>query len=76
MPYKTNKNLPKSIRDNLPEEAQTIFRKVFNNSEKQYKDPKKRRGNVSLDEVCMKVAWAAVKREYEKKGDKWVKSRS
>ncbi len=42
MPYKSNKTLPKIVRDNLPKGAQTIFRKAYNNAYKQYKDPKKR----------------------------------
>jgi len=73
LPYRTNKELPKSVRDNLPQGAQTIFRKAFNNADKQYKDSKKRRGKASLEEVCNKVAWSAVKKVYKKKGDKWVK---
>lgn len=73
MPYKINKNLPKRVSDNLPDGAQTIFRKAFNNADKQYKDPKKRRGKSSLEEVCNKVAWSAVKKVYVKKEDKWVK---
>jgi cation transport regulator len=73
MPYKSNNELPKQVKDNLPPRAQTIYRKAFNNSEKQYKDPKKRRGNASLDETSSKVAWSAVKKEYRKKGDNWVK---
>ncbi|MFQ5531162.1 MAG: ChaB family protein [Candidatus Nanoarchaeia archaeon] len=74
MPYKTNKALPKGVRDNLPQGAQTIFRKAFNNAEKQYKNPSKRRGKISLEEVCNKVSWSAVKNVYKKgKSGKWVK---
>ncbi|MBD3259653.1 cation transport regulator ChaB [Candidatus Woesearchaeota archaeon] len=73
MPYKANKHLPKRVKDNLPRGAQTIFRKAYNNAEKQYKDPKKRRGKASLTAVCNKVAWSAVKNEYKKKGGDWVK---
>ncbi|MFC1774958.1 ChaB family protein [Nanoarchaeota archaeon] len=74
MPYKTNKDLPERVRDNLPQGAQTIFRKAFNNAEKQYRDPKKRRGKASLEEVCNKVSWSAVKSKYEKDDSgKWVR---
>ncbi len=73
MPYKTNKALPDRVKENLPQGAQTIYRKAYNNAEKQYKDPEKRRGKASLEEVSNKVAWSAVKKEYKKKGDKWVK---
>ena len=50
--------------DSLPEHAQHI-----------YQNPDKRRGgkSESAEEVAHKVAWAAVKRDYKKKGDKWVK---
>lgn len=61
--------------DQLPEHAQHIFTKAHANAVKQYQDPKKRRGgkNESKEEVAHKVAWAAVKNEYEKEGDEWVK---
>lgn len=76
MPYKNNADLPESVRDNLPEHAQTIFREAFNNAHEQYKDPKKRENpDESSETVAMKVAWAAVKHEYVKneKTGKWEK---
>ena len=59
----------------LPEHAQNIFRKAHASALKEYEDPKKRRGGVkgNVEEVAHKVAWAAVKKDYEKKGDKWIK---
>ena len=71
MPYSSNSRLPKRIKDNLPQGAQTIFRKVYNSAEKQYAKPSKRRGNASKTEVVNKVAWAAVKKKYVKKKGKW-----
>jgi cation transport regulator len=44
-----------------------------NNAWEQYKEPKDRKGDASREEVAHKVAWAAVKKVYEKKDDKWVK---
>ena len=73
MPYKTNKELPEKIRKNIPQGAQTIFRKVYNNAHKQYKEPGKRRGKISRTEVANKVAWHAVKKSYKKVKDKWIK---
>jgi cation transport regulator len=74
MPYKTNKDLPQPIRKHLPQGAQTIFRKVFNDAHEEYQDPKKRRGKDSLEEVCNKVAWFVVKKKYKKsKEGKWVR---
>jgi cation transport regulator len=61
--------------DELPKHAQHIFKKAHASAIKEYKDPDKRRGGKkeSVEEVAHKVAWAAVKKEYKKKGDDWVK---
>jgi len=61
MPYKTNADLPESVRGNLPAGAQTIFRKAFNSAYKQYGSDDEARLN--------KVAWSAVKNVYEKEED-------
>jgi len=66
MPYDSSEELPDSIRKKLPAHAQEIFRKAFNNAWEQYKDPKERRGKASREEVARKVAWSAVKQQYEK----------
>ncbi len=63
-PYKTNKDLPKNIRNSLPSVAQTVWRTVFNESLK----------NGDSEEVARKKAWSAVKNGWEKNDDgKWVK---
>lgn len=72
MPYNSNKDLPDRVKNNLPEHAQDIYREAYNNAAKQYKEPEKRRGAESQEEVAHKVAWAAVKQKYIKKGDEWV----
>jgi cation transport regulator len=61
--------------DSLPIHAQHIYKKAHDNAIEQYQDPEKRRGgkSESAEEVAHKVSWAAVKREYQKKGEKWVK---
>lgn len=61
--------------DDLPKHAQHIFKKAHASAVKEYKNPEKRRGGnkESAEEVAHKVAWAAVKREYKKKGDEWIK---
>ena len=63
MPYRSINVLPDSVRKNLPKRAQEIYRKAFNNADEKYKN----------EVTAHKVAWSAVKREYKKKGDKWVK---
>jgi cation transport regulator len=74
MPYKSTRDLPESVRDNLPEHAQDIFKEAFNSAWDEYADPDKRRGKESQEEVSFKVAWSAVKNEYEKgDDDKWHK---
>ena len=61
--------------DSLPEHAQHIYKKTHENAIEQYQNPEKRRGGKqqSAEEVTHKAAWAAVKRDYIKKGNKWVK---
>jgi len=67
------KDLPKGVENVLPEHAKEIYKEAHNSALEQYVDPKKRRGDESLEEVAHKVAWAAVKKEYEKdnKTGKW-----
>ena len=63
MPYSSNKDLPKKVSDVLPEHAQDIFRKAFNNAHKEY-------GNET---DAFKVAWSAVEESYKKdKNGHWV----
>ncbi len=73
MPYDSSEGLPDSIRKSLPAHAQEIFMKVFNDAWEEYKDPKVRRGKASREEVARKVAWSAVKQQYEKdpQTDRW-----
>lgn len=64
MPYNSNEELPSNVKDHLPEHAQSIFRKAFNSAHEEYGD----------EEQAFKVAWGAVKKEYEKNDDgAWVK---
>jgi len=65
MPYSVNQDLPPSVRDHLPEHAQDIFREAFNHAYEAHKrDPRQ-------EEAAFRIAWAAVKRRYEKVGDVW-----
>jgi cation transport regulator len=75
MPYSSTSELPSGVRDNLPEHAREIFLAAFNNAVEEYSDPKKRRGNETLEEVARKVAWSAVKKDYRKDPGtgQWVK---
>lgn len=66
MPYFSNEDLPSSVRLHLPEHAQDIYREAFNHAWEEYGyDPRQ-------EEIAHRVAWAAVKRVYEKLGGEWV----
>jgi cation transport regulator len=73
MPYVRNADLPKPVRDALPGEAQTIYRKTFNSAWEEYASRGKRREGASREETAHRVAWAAVKSSYEKREGRWVK---
>lgn len=74
MPYKSIEELPKQVTTNLPKHAQEIYKEAYNNAWDEYKSPEDRKGDISREEISHKVAWAAVKKVYEKNEDgKWVK---
>jgi cation transport regulator len=60
--------------ESLPEHAQEIYEEAHAKALKQYQKPEKRRGGKkqSAEQVAHKVAWAAVKKKYEKHEDTWV----
>lgn len=62
MPYRSNEDLPPPVQRALPDHAQDIYRAAFNSAWQQYGD----------DEVCHRIAWAAVKKKYRKTGGAWV----
>ena len=66
MPYEINADLPPSVRNHLPEHAQSIFREAFNHA------LAKHEGDPRQEEAAFRIAWAAVKRSYEKIGNEWV----
>ncbi|KOP27408.1 cation transporter [Hapalosiphon sp. MRB220] len=59
MPYQEIADLPDSVKNHLPKHAAEIFVAAFNNAEKEYQE----------EERAFRVAWAAVKRDYEKGED-------
>lgn len=66
MPYNNLKELPKGVKNNLPKHAQEIYKEAYNNAWEQYDHD---------DERAHRVAWSAVKKDYEKneKTGKWEK---
>lgn len=66
MPYACNEDLPPGVREHLPPHAQDIFRKAFNNAWHEYVEDGRR------EEIAFRVAWAAVKKQYEKIDGQWA----
>ena len=66
MPYTKVTELPEGVKDNLPDHAQEIYKEAFNSAYAQYDKQAERRGDDTREETAHKVAWAAVKRDYEK----------
>lgn len=76
MPYDKISELPDNVRDNLPKHAQEIYQKAYNSAWEQYDKPSERRGDASREETAHKVAWSAVKSEYEKDdNDNWKRKK-
>ena len=66
MPYASIRALPDSVRDHLPKQAQEIYKEAYNHAWDEYADKKDRRGDSSREETAHRVAWSAVKQQYEK----------
>ena len=66
MPYRVDADLPPPVRDHLPPHARAIFLAAFNAAYAAHADDPRR------EEAAFRIAWAAVKRVYEKVGDVWV----
>lgn len=76
MPYSGISKLNRSLRDKLPKHAQEIYVEAYNSAFDRYEDADKRQGNESREEAAHRVAWSAVKQEYEKGDDeKWHRRR-
>lgn len=74
MPYKTINELPKNVKDVLPDHAQDIYKEAFNSAFEEYKRPQDRRDDSDREVTAHKVAWSAVKKSYVKgDDDKWHK---
>lgn len=66
MPYRSNDDLPPSVRRNLPRHAQDIYREAFNHAFAAHE------GDPRQEEAAHRIAWAAVKRSYVKAAGQWV----
>ncbi len=66
MPYQNLEDLPDSVKKHLPVHAQHIYKEAFNHAWDEYRDEERRRDDASREETAHKVAWSAVKNQYEK----------
>lgn len=78
MPYKNITDLPESVQNVLPQHGCEIYLEAFNSAWEQYDTQEERRGDDTREETAHKVAWAAVKRVYQKdeSSGKWKKKRN
>ena len=67
MPYSRNEELPLSVRAHLPIHAQDIYRAAFNHAHAAH------RGDPRQEEAAHRIAWAAVKRQYQKSDGQWAR---
>lgn len=73
-PYRARKDLPDSVKNNLPPAAQEIYQEAFNNAYEQFKDPSKLKYGGDRETAAHRVAWSAVKKVYFKnQSGQWVK---
>lgn len=72
MPYKNAEDLPESVQHVLPHHAQDIYKEAYNSALMEYKNSSDRRDD-DVEVTAARVAWAAVKKKYEKtKIGKWT----
>ncbi len=72
MPYSKISDLPDSVQHVLLEHAKHIYMKAFNNAWDEYKEDSKRKEGRTREETAHSVAWAAVKKKYQKSDNgKW-----
>jgi cation transport regulator len=64
MRYESIEDLPSTIRDVLPEEAQEIYLEAYNESVDDYEEWEG--GEMSRESVANRDAWHAVKQEFVK----------
>ena len=68
MPYSSIGDLPDALRLRLPLHAQEIFCAAFNNAWNSHLDESLTRRET----IAHRVAWGAVKKQYQKAGAIWV----
>lgn len=72
MPYSQKTELPQGVQNSLPKHAQEIYKEAYNSAWDQHDDKVKH----EREEVSHRIAWAAVKKKYERSNGKWHKKDS
>lgn len=75
MPYFKIEDLPDTVQHALPKRAQEIYRKAFNYAWDTHRDPASLPKGIERVALAAMVAWTAVKKEYEKKGKRWIRKK-
>jgi len=65
--YENVEELPDSLRDRLPEEAQAVYLEAYNRSWEMYDEESG--GDMGQESVANRDGWAAVRREFYKHED-------
>jgi cation transport regulator len=60
--YSASDDLPPAVRNHLPPHARDIFRETFNAAWEEHSGD---------EQTAFRIAWAAVKRKYRKRGRVW-----
>jgi cation transport regulator ChaB len=60
MPYKTNKDLPRKIKEKLSREEQTIYRKAYNLAWRKYKRSSSIKSDLKIADASHKIAWITI----------------
>jgi cation transport regulator len=68
VPYATIEDLPPPVQAHLPPHAQEIYLSAFNNAWTQYPALTLKQ----RESTAHRVAWAAVKRKYQRVGGQWI----
>ena len=69
MRFETIKQLPVTIRDTLPDKAQEIYRKAYNQAWDEFEEDDHR--GLNQQGLAHQQAWMAVKQEYVFDLDQW-----
>jgi cation transport regulator len=69
MRFETIKQLPVAIRDTLPDKAQEIYRKAYNQAWDEFEEDDHR--GLNQQGLAHQQAWMAVKQEYVFDLDQW-----